>query len=57
MKTSKLTSRPRQLTALELVAIGLFFIVLRVASVHLTDLLLDHYAMNLTEPVAQHVAR
>ncbi|HEY9737608.1 MAG TPA: hypothetical protein V6D06_15045 [Trichocoleus sp.] len=57
MKTSNFTSKPRQLTALELVAIGLFFIVLRIASVHLTDLLLDHYAVNPTAPVAQHVAR
>ncbi|MBD2260015.1 hypothetical protein [Pseudanabaena sp. FACHB-2040] len=57
MKTSKFASRPRQLTVLELVAIGLFFIVLRVASVHASDLLLDHFVANPVEPVAQHVAR
>ncbi|MBD0336831.1 MAG: hypothetical protein ICV62_15180 [Cyanobacteria bacterium Co-bin13] len=57
MKTSNLASKPRQLTALELIAIGLFFIVLRIASVHVSDLLLDHFVASSVEPVAQYVAK
>jgi hypothetical protein len=55
MKTSKLASKPKQLTVLELVAIGLFFIVLRVTSVHVSDLLLNHFVANQAESVAQYV--
>ena len=57
MKTSKLASKPRQLTAIELVAIGLFFIVLRIAAVNVSDQLLNHFVVNSAEPVAQHVVR
>lgn len=53
MKTSKIAPKPRQLTAVELIAIGLLFIAIRLISGQLSTLLLEQFTLSSPEFAGQ----